>query len=74
MNYKSGTVVNWLKLNLHIVLWCPSIMASSVQERMETIFTCGRSGYPREVRHTNLTDVALKEIQKHTGCLENYRI
>jgi hypothetical protein len=49
-------------------------MASSIQERMETIVTCGRSGYLREVRQMNLAEVALKEIQQHTGCLENYQI
>jgi len=49
-------------------------MASSLQERMETIITCGRIGYTREMRQMNLTDVALKEIQQHTGCLENYKI
>jgi len=49
-------------------------MASSIQEHMETIITCGRNGYPREVRQMNSTDVALKEIQQHTGCLENYQI
>jgi len=49
-------------------------MASSIQERMETIITCRRSGYPREVWQMNLTDVALKEIQQHTGCLENCQI
>jgi len=62
IDYKSGNVVNWFKLILYIVLWFSWIIASSLQECIENIITCGRGGCPREVWQMNLTDVTLNEI------------